>query len=135
MEKHPVESVMDTTLLHIKEMVDVNTVVGKPIFGEGGTIIIPLSKIGVGFVAGGAEYTQNTQKNTDKMPFGGGGGAGMSVAPCGFLVINSGNVSYLSAQSNDALDKVINKLPQILHEVKDIMTDLNLFGDESDEYL
>ena len=58
MEKHPVECVMDTTLLHIKEMVDVDTVVGKPVFSENGTIIIPLSKLGIGFVAGGAEYGQ-----------------------------------------------------------------------------
>lgn len=52
MERQPVESVMDTTLAHIKEMLDVDTVVGKPVFSEGGTVIIPLSRLGVGFAAG-----------------------------------------------------------------------------------
>lgn len=131
MDKHPVESVMDTTLLHLKNMVDVNTVIGDPVYGEGGTIIIPLSKIGVGFVAGGAEYTQD---KSDLLPFGGGGGAGMSVSPCGFLVINGGNVSYLSAQQNDALDKIFNNLPQIIREVKTTLNDLDILkDDESDE--
>ena len=133
MEKHPVENVMDTTLKHIKEMVDVNTVVGTPVVGEGGSVIIPLSKIGIGFVAGGAEYTT---KQNNQLPFGGGGGAGMSVSPCGFLVINGGTVSYLSAQANDALDKVINNIPQIIREVKTAIKELNIFEeDEDQEYI
>ncbi len=134
MEKHQVENVMETTLKHIKEMVDVNTVVGSPVIGDGGSVIIPLSKIGIGFVAGGAEYNGNKQNN--QMPFGGGGGAGMSVSPCGFLVINGGNVSYLSAQANDALDKVINNIPQIIREVKTAIKDLDILNsDENTEYI
>ena len=130
MEKHPVESVMDTTLMHLKDMVDVNTVVGDPVIGEAGTLIIPLSKIGIGFVAGGAEYTQD---KSDLMPFGGGGGAGMSVTPCGFLVISNGNVSFLSAQQNDALDKILNNMPQIIREVKNTLNDLDILKDEDDD--
>lgn len=130
MEKHPVESVMDTTLTHLKDMVDVNTVVGDPVFGECGTLIIPLSKIGIGFVAGGAEYTQD---KSDLMPFGGGGGAGMSVTPCGFLVISNGNVSFLSAQQNDALDKIFNNLPQIIREIKTTLNDLDILHDDEEE--
>lgn len=130
MENHPVESIMDTTLEHIKEMVDVDTVVGKPVFSENGTIIIPLSKLGVGFVAGGAQYGENQK---DQYPFGGGGAAGISVSPCGFLVINNGVVSFLSAQKNDGLDKVMNNVPQIIREIKTTLMDLDVFGDSCED--
>ena len=131
MEKHPVECVMDTTLLHIKEMADVDTVVGKPVFSENGTIIIPLSKLGIGFVSGGAA---SGQKNAPAhLPSAGGGGDGMSVSPCGFLVINNGAASFLSAQPNDSLDKVLNNIPQIIREVKTALNDMNIFGDGQED--
>ena len=129
MNEHPIDGLMSSAMSNIKDMVDVNTVVGDPVIGEAGTLIIPLSKIGIGFVAGGAEYTL---EKSDLMPFGGGGGAGMSVTPCGFLVISNGNVSFLSAQQNDALDKILNNMPQIIREVKNTLNDLDILKDEDE---
>ena len=118
MERQPVESVMDTTLAHIKEMLDVDTVVGKPVFSEGGTVIIPLSRLGVGFAAGGAQYGDN---KGEEYPFGGGGGAGMSVNPCGFLVINGGNASFLPAQQSDGLDRIMGGMPRFIEQLKGLI--------------
>ena len=77
MEKHPIESLMSTSMESIREMVDVNTVVGDPVKTQDGSTIIPISKVSFGFVAGGGEYSGEVQL-TD-MPFAGGAGAGVSV--------------------------------------------------------
>ena len=61
MEKHPIENIMAATLENIRDMVDVNTVIGEPIPTSEGSTIIPLSRVSFGFVAGGGEYAQKAQ--------------------------------------------------------------------------
>ena len=56
MEKHPIENIMTTTMDSIRDMVDVNTVIGEPITTADGSTVIPVSKVSFGFVAGGGEY-------------------------------------------------------------------------------
>lgn len=80
MEKHPIESLMGTSMESIREMVDVNTVVGDPVQTQDGSTIIPISKVSFGFVAGGGEYTCGAMRQqAEEMPFAGGAGAGVSV--------------------------------------------------------
>ena len=113
-EQHPINSVMQTALEHIKDMIDVNTVVGDPVItGSGGTVI-PVSKVSFGFVAGGGEYQPG---NTDK-PFAGGSGAGVSLQPVGFLVLNEDGVHMLPAQNTLPFEHVISLMPRLISDVK-----------------
>src|SRR5665647_1057962 len=103
MSEHPIESIMKTTMENLKEMIDVNTIVGDAVETSEGTVIIPISKVSFGFVAGGGEYKegmdakkgnkQNQAENgmqDEDMPFAGGSGAGVSVNPIAFLVVGEG---------------------------------------------
>ena len=118
--QHPIDSMMQTTMENIRGMVDVNTVVGSPVAGARGTTIIPISKVSFGFVAGGGEYAVEDHRNrpvtTDVLPFAGGTGAGVSVQPVGFLVVGEDNVKMLPAQTNGAMERVVELLPQLLED-------------------
>ena len=75
MEKHPIESLMGTSMENIKDMVDVNTVVGDPVMAQDGSTIIPISRVSFGFVAGGGEYAlTGAQTGAYGLPFAGGAG-------------------------------------------------------------
>lgn len=115
MDKHPIEGLMDTTLQKIKEMVDVNTVVGTPIHSEGGVTIIPISKVTYGFTSGGSNFVA---KGSSKDLFGGGAGAGVTIKPEGFLVINGSDVKLLQlSESNNTIEKAINTVPGVIDQV------------------
>ena len=122
MDKRPIESIMATTMESIRDMVDVNTVIGDAISAGDGSTVIPISKVCFGFVAGGADYEQKNKPVTSpapsELPFAGGAGAGVTVQPVGFLVVNEGQVRLLPAQHYAPLDRVIELAPQVLSEIK-----------------
>src|SRR5699024_8333942 len=110
-DQHPIEGVMSTTMQKIKEMVDVNTIIGNPITTPDGTTIIPVSKVSFGFASGGSDLPTSNPKQT----FGGGGGAGITLQPIAFLVVHEGNVRLLQiATSSNTADKVVNAVPDII---------------------
>ena len=115
--EHPIGDLMQTTLENIKDMVDVNTVIGEPIPTVNGPTIIPVSRVSFGFLAGGGEYDLNKLPETDT-PFAGGGGAGVSVQPVGFLVVGPDGVKVLPAQHLTAWERAVNCAPQILEDIK-----------------
>lgn len=119
--QHPIDNMMQTTMENIRGMVDVNTVVGSPVVDNSGTTIIPISKVSFGFIAGGGEYTGDTAKSGvlagESFPFAGGSGAGVSVQPVGFLVVNDGTVKMLPAQTTGALERVVELLPQLISDI------------------
>ena len=117
---HPIGDLMQTTLENIKDMVDVNTVIGEPIPTGSGATIIPVSKVTFGFVAGGGEYDKNQLPETDK-PFAGGSGAGVSVQPVGFLVVGPDGVKVLPAQHLTAWERAVNCAPQLLEDIKALL--------------
>lgn len=86
MSEHPIQGLMKTAMESIKEMVDVNTVIGDAVEAPDGSVIIPVSRVGLGFAAGGSEFGDNRES---ELPFGGGSGAGVSVQPVGFLVVGT----------------------------------------------
>ena len=108
--------VMGQTMSKIKELVDVNTVVGEPITTPDGTTLIPVSKVTFGFASGG---TDGTDKN-DKASFGAGSGAGVSIVPIAFIVVSSGNVRmiYIDPPTNSSVDKIIDMVPSIIDKFK-----------------
>ena len=106
-------------MVKIKEMVDVNTVVGKPIVVNADITIIPISKIVYGFATGGTEFS--AKKENKENLFGGGSGAGVTVAPVAFLVINKGDVKVVNVEASvTTVEKTIDALPDILEKVKSI---------------
>lgn len=118
-QQHPIESLMGTSMESIREMVDVNTVVGDPVQTQDGSTIIPISKVSFGFVAGGGEYAGGVaQPAQDNMPFGGGAGAGVSVQPMGFLVCSQNGVRLLSASCASPMERIVEMIPQALDSLR-----------------
>ncbi len=110
---------MGTSMESIREMVDVNTVVGDPVQTQDGSTIIPISKVSFGFVAGGGEYLCGTMRpQTEEMPFAGGAGAGVSVHPMGFLVCSQNGVRLLSANCASPMERIVEMIPQALEGLK-----------------
>ncbi|MBO8127940.1 MAG: GerW family sporulation protein [Peptococcaceae bacterium] len=117
-EQHPIEGLMKTAMESIKEMVDVNTVIGDPVETPDGTVVIPVSRVTAGFAAGGGEF-EITRKNGDNVyPFGGGSGAGMSVKPVGFLVVGKNGVRLLPVDSKAIYDRLIDLAPEVLEKIE-----------------
>lgn len=117
MSDHPIEALMKTAMESLKEMVDVNTVVGEPVETPDGNVIIPVSRVTCGFVAGGGEY-DTAKENEQNLPFGGGSGAGVSVQPVGFLVVGKEQVRLLPVDGNAILDRLIDVTPQLINQIQ-----------------
>jgi sporulation protein YtfJ len=119
MENHPIDNLMRSTLENIKEMVDVNTIVGDAVESKDGSTIIPISKVSFGFSSGGSEfYKKETPTTGIKYPFGGGSGAGVSIKPVAFLVLKNENVRLLSCDKDTTYDKIVDSVPQIIELIK-----------------
>ena len=117
MNERPIEATINTTLEKIKEMFDANTVIGTPIVTPEATII-PYSRISLGFVSGGGELKDNTANN-DEMNFIGGGGAGASIHPQGFIICSKdSSVRVAPAHVSTPIDRIMENLPQYIEEVK-----------------
>ena len=119
---HPIENIMQTAMAEIKEMVDVNTIVGDPIISTDGSTIIPISKVSFGFVSGGGEYG-DADGEESKFPFAGGAGSGISITPIGFLVVDEASVQLLSVTGKNMFEKIIETVPQLIYEIKEAMND------------
>ncbi len=118
---HPIENIMQTAMSEIKEMVDVNTVVGDPVISTDGSTIIPISKVSFGFVSGGGEYGEAKDSTSDesKYPFSGGAGSGVCITPVGFLVVSEGDVKLLPVSGRTLMDQVMETVPRVMTEIKD----------------
>ncbi len=116
--EHPIGSLMDTTMEKIKEMMDVNTIIGEPITSPDGTLIIPVSKVSYGFAAGGSDLPT---KKENKDCFGGGSGAGVTIQPVAFLTVYQGDVRLVSVDREEGTaDKLVNMIPDVLKKVKGV---------------
>ena len=130
MNENKVNDLIEGTLGQIRELAGTETVVGDPIYTPNGTLILPVSKISMGFATGGLDFGKK-DSDGDKKPsrFGGGGGTGVTVSPVAFLIISpDGNVSMLpinAAAKNDTVDKVtsfIERSPELLEKFKKVFT-------------
>lgn len=122
---HPIGDLMQTAMTSIKDMVDVNTVIGDPVQTAGGATIIPISKVSFGYVTAGGDLT--TQEKAHRavepvdFPFAGGSGAGVSVQPVGFLVVQDGGVRMLPASCATVADRVVDLIPTVMEDVKNLI--------------
>lgn len=121
-QNHPIEGLMKTAMQSIKEMVDVNTVVGDAVETNDGSVIIPISQVACGFAAGGGEYeAMDSSSKASELPFAGGSGAGVSVRPIGFLVVRMNDVRLISVNGNPLAERVVDIAPQLLDKIEDLM--------------
>lgn len=121
MENHPIDNLMKTTMSQIKEMIDVNTIVGDAIEAKDGSLIIPISKVSFGFASGGSEFkSPDCKSENTKFPFGGGSGAGVTVKPIAFLVLKNDSVRLLPVEYDNSLDKIIDSIPQLIESFKNL---------------
>ena len=128
MNDHPIEGLMTTSMQNIKEMVDVNTILGDPVETPDGSVIVPISRVSFGFAAGGSQFeargkAREREKNSKEesesshLPFGGGSGAGITINPVAFLVVNKEQTKLLPVQSNVMLDRILDSAPQLLDKL------------------
>jgi len=125
--EHPIEGLMVTAMNSIQDMIDVNTIIGEPIETSNNIIIIPISKVGFGFAAGGSEFKGETideysRKEKEeaiqyRLPFGGGAGAGVSISPIAFLVVQQNNVKLLPVNHSSAIDKLLDYVPDLMEKM------------------
>ena len=108
-------NMLETTIEKIRQMLDVNTVVGTPITTPDGVTLIPVSKVSVGFGGGGSDFSSKAGDN----PFGGGVGGGVKVSPVCFLVVKDGNVRMLSIPepANSTTERIVEMLPDTLDKI------------------
>ena len=131
MSEHPIEGLMTTAMNSIKDMIDVDTIIGEPIETGIDTVIIPISKVKFGFAAGGSEFKgetvdEYTRKEREeqvqyRLPFGGGSGAGVSIEPVAFLTVNNGNVKLLPVDHDSCVDKLMDYIPDAMDKVEEII--------------
>ncbi len=124
MAEHPIEGIMSTALENIKKMIDVNTIIGNPVTTPDGTVIIPVSKVAFGFCAGGSEFGSSVVSTpSGNAKFGGGSGAGVSITPVAFLVVNGTNVRLISMSSaSTATDKIVDMIPEVLDKFTELIS-------------
>lgn len=107
-------AILASTIEKIRDLVDTSTIIGEAIYAEGGVTIIPVSKVTYGFASGGADFPSKSNQEL----FGGGGGAGVTITPVAFLVINDGEVTlkHITAYDN-AAERVVNLVPEMFDKV------------------
>ncbi|MCF6094040.1 GerW family sporulation protein [Microaerobacter geothermalis] len=130
MAEHPIQGLMKTAMENLKEMIDVNTIVGDPVETPDGSVILPISRVGFGFAAGGTEFEPNGDKQggTNRVggdqsgngyPFGGGSGGGVSITPVAFLVVGKNGIKSISLEGQTHIyEKILELAPQALDKIE-----------------
>jgi sporulation protein YtfJ len=129
MSEHPIKSLMSTAMENLKEMIDVNTIIGDPVETPDGSVILTVSKVGFGFAAGGSEFSVDGQKQSGqggqsqgqeaKLPFGGGSGGGVSITPIAFLIVSPTGIKMLHLNEGTHLvEKILDNAPQAMDKIQ-----------------
>ena len=140
MENHPIEGLMLTAMNSIENMIDVNTIIGEPIETSNNIVIIPISKVAFGFAAGGSEFKgetldEYTKKDKDekfqyRLPFGGGSGAGVSINPIAFLIVENDKVRLLPVNHSSCIDKLLDYVPDLFEKIAQTKSKLSCTQEE-----
>src|SRR6476620_5376249 len=129
MADHPIQGLMTTAMENLKEMIDVNTIIGDPVETPDGSVILTVSKVGFGFAAGGSEFTVDGQSNDSdksKVPFGGGSGGGVSITPVAFLIVSSSGVKMVHLdESTHLYEKILDLAPQAVDKIQQMFENKN----------
>lgn len=136
---HPIQGLMQATMENLKEMVDVNTIIGTPVETPDGSVIIPVSKVGFGFAAGGSEFKLDVRgSERHGHPFGGGSGGGVSIMPVAFLIVNAKETRIIHMDEMTHLyDRLFDLIPQAVDKMQSMMNEFkqqNTNVDSNTEY-
>ncbi|MFD2369311.1 GerW family sporulation protein [Brevibacillus sp. GCM10020057] len=120
MADHPIQGLMRTAMENIKQMVDVNTIIGDPVETPDGSVILPISKVGFGFAAGGSEFQYDRDHpGAIGYPFGGGSGGGVSITPVAFLVVGKQGIRSIPLENTTHLyDRILDSVPQFVDKLQ-----------------
>lgn len=120
--EHPIGELMQTAMASIKDMVDVNTVIGQPVQASSGATVIPISRVSFGYVTAGGDLSGHEKRSEEaEFPFAGGSGAGVSVQPVGFLVVSGDSVRMLPATCHSVADRMVELIPTVMEDVKSLI--------------
>ena len=123
MSEHPIGNLMTETMAKIKEMVDVNTIIGSPITAADGTTVIPVSRVSFGFGAGGSDFASKHAQAGAPMAFGGGGGAGVTIAPVAFIAVCDGSVKMMPVYNElSSAEKAFAMAPDVIERAKELFS-------------
>ena len=116
MENNPIGELMQNTMENVKNILKVDTVVGDPIYTPDGIMLVPISRISVGFGGGGVEFSS---KKAGERPYGGGNATGVKIEPMGFLIIKDGVVRMVNVTppASNTVDRVIDLVPQVMDRI------------------
>lgn len=118
MADHTLQDLMGVTMDKIRELANSNTIIGEPITTQDGITILPVSKVTFGVASGGSDFANQTNKDM----FGGGSGAGVTVAPVAFLVVQKGNVRTIQLSGeNSAVERAITMIPELVDKLTDLL--------------
>lgn len=121
---------MTTAMESLKQMIDVNTIIGDPVETPDGSVILTVSKVGFGFAAGGSEFQSQGQSSggseensgSNQFPFGGGSGGGVSITPIAFLVVNASGVKMIHLdESTHLFERLLDLAPQAVEKIQSMM--------------
>ena len=108
-KKSNINSLIDESILNIKNLMETNTIVGDPVVAPDGTVIIPISKVSVGFVVGGGEYIDKLKRiKENTFPMAGASGGGITVSPVGFLIQNNGSYKFIDVENKSSYQTFLN---------------------------
>ena len=122
---HPLPDMMSTAIGKIKDMIDANTVIGNPIQTPEGVMIIPVSKVKIGYAGGGSDFAPKSYPVNKANAFGGGSGASVSVTPVAFLVIKGESVRLMpvAEPASGTLDRLVEMLPELVDQLSSLKKD------------
>src|SRR5690554_1012101 len=129
MTEHPIEGLMKTAMESIKDMVDVNTILGDPVETPDGNVIIPVSRVAFGFAAGGREFEvmkrsgekRGLDGEQEKMPFSDGSGAGITLNPVAFLVVGKEQTRLLPVDGNALVGRILDLAPELMGKIQNLL--------------
>ncbi|NLN64833.1 MAG: sporulation protein YtfJ [Clostridiaceae bacterium] len=126
MGAHPIDELMKTAMESIRDMVDVNTIVGDAVQTADDTVIIPVSRVAFGFAAGGGDYQSQKESRSasgdEGFPFAGGSGAGVTIHPVAFMVVGKNSaIKLLPVEYNSTIDRVLDFVPGLLDKITPLM--------------
>lgn len=117
-ENSAAAGILATTIEKVRDLVDTSTIIGEPVYAEGGMTIIPVTKVTYGLATGGSDFPSKSNQDI----FGGGGGVGVTITPVAFLVIHNGEVSlkHITAYDN-AAERIVNLVPEMFDKISSLV--------------
>lgn len=119
--EHPICDLLKLSNESLKNLINVDTIIGQTVNLDNGISIIPISKIKCSFAAGGTEFDKS--KTFEHLPFGGATGGNVNIVPIAFLVVNNDEVKVLHLENNThILEKIIDEIPHLFEKLKESLS-------------